>query len=288
MQDLFFDRNGHLSDLGVSQYVDAIRSGTTEDLPHELVTHVEKCKECKKEVLRLHAIMADIKQEESVPGPQPVTPVQKTHRWPFYAYRIAAAVAFFVLVGAVAVYFLTSTDEITIVDEPGLEQPLPYGPEETPPPLMEDEEPADRDTEHLEPADRDPEYRDPADQDPEEPEAEDRRAEEMLRDRYAANFEPLTLYESMTEQSFRSFGLEILAPQTGSEVRDGVTFRWEIRYDDPLIVTIIDNHGDRVHQGTVSANEYYFDDFPAPGLYYWRLETDESLLFVGKFVVPAL
>ncbi|TVQ67430.1 MAG: hypothetical protein EA363_12340 [Balneolaceae bacterium] len=281
--------------MGVSHYVDAIRSGKTAELPRELVAHVEACKECKKEVLRLHTVMADIGHDEAATNPKFDKPAKLTGKWQYYAYWTAAAVALFVLLGSLALYLDTSTDEITVADEPRLDQPLPYGPEETEPPLIEDEEPderkaVDRDANEREAVDRDANEREAVDREPtdreqEEQEAEDRRAEEMLRDMYAANFEPLPLYESMTAQNFRSFGLEIVAPGVGSEIRDGVTFRWEIRYDDPLIVTIIDNQGDRVHQSTVSGNAYYFDDFPAPGLFYWRLETQESLLYVGKFTV---
>jgi len=59
MQDLVFEKNGHLSDLGVSRYVDALRSGNVAELPRELTAHVEVCKECKKAIMQLHALMKE-------------------------------------------------------------------------------------------------------------------------------------------------------------------------------------------------------------------------------------
>jgi len=66
MQDLVFDKNGHLNDLGVSGFVDALRSGKVAELPRELIAHVEVCKECKKAIMQLHALIPD------EPGQDPV------------------------------------------------------------------------------------------------------------------------------------------------------------------------------------------------------------------------
>ena len=59
MQDLVFEKNGHLNDLGVSRFVDALRSGKMAELPRELTAHVEACKECKKAIMQLHALVPD-------------------------------------------------------------------------------------------------------------------------------------------------------------------------------------------------------------------------------------
>jgi hypothetical protein len=109
------------------------------------------------------------------------------------------------------------------------------------------------------------------------------RVEEIDIDVYAENFEPLPIYESMVAQDFRSFRLEVISPEIDAEIRQGVLFRWDIQYDDPLMVTILNNRGEIIHEKTVSANEYYFDNLSEAGLYYWRLETEERLLYVGKF-----
>ena len=69
MQDPVFDKNGHIGDLGVSHYVDALRSGKTAELPRELIAHVEECMECKKAILQLHAILSDPEsnQDDTIP-----------------------------------------------------------------------------------------------------------------------------------------------------------------------------------------------------------------------------
>jgi len=251
MRELF-DKEGHLSDLGVSHYVDALRTGKVDDLPRELTGHVGECKECKKSVLQLHAVMRDTgpgKSEKYYFFDKPARPQKRIY---FSAYRIAAIVAFFVFLAILAFYFIQSTDETIVFDDLP-----PVVTEEAKPPVAEEEK--------------------------EEIEIEEKEIDRRL---YAANFEPLPLYESMVAQDYRSYGVEVLAPGVGIEIHDGVTFEWEIRYSDPLIVTILNNHGDHIHQNTITETTYRFDNFPEPGLYYWRLETEQRLLYVGKFVVP--
>jgi len=69
MKDIVFEKNGHLSDLGISRYVDALRSGKIAELPRELTAHVEACKECKKSIMQLHALMPDEPGEDPVRKP---------------------------------------------------------------------------------------------------------------------------------------------------------------------------------------------------------------------------
>ena len=213
----YFENNGHLNDKGVSLYVDALRLDKINTLPAEVTGHVEECTECKKAVVQLNALMEDTAPaaDETHPFFDKANTSGKSRY--FSVYRIAAAVAFFLLIG-VLVFYVTRSPHVP--------------------------------------------------------------------DTFAENFEPFPLYESMVEQDFRSYGLEILSPGAGEEMRNGVTFQWEIRYDDQLIVSILDNRGEIVQTNTLTEDVYHFDDLLEPGLYYWRLETEERLLYVGKFIVP--
>ena len=69
MKDFVFEKNGHLSDLGISRYVDALRSGKIAELPREITAHVEACKECKKAIMQLHALIPDEPGEDPVRKP---------------------------------------------------------------------------------------------------------------------------------------------------------------------------------------------------------------------------
>jgi len=78
MQDLVFEKNGHLNDLGVSRFVDALRSGKMAELPWELTAHVEDCTECKKAIIQLNALMPHEPGQDS--DRKPVKGDAKGHR----------------------------------------------------------------------------------------------------------------------------------------------------------------------------------------------------------------
>jgi len=78
MQDLVFEKNGHLNDLGVSRFVDALRSGKIAKLPRELTDHVEGCKKCKKAIIQLNALMPHVPSQDS--DRKPVKGDAKGHR----------------------------------------------------------------------------------------------------------------------------------------------------------------------------------------------------------------
>ncbi|MCB0276366.1 MAG: hypothetical protein KDI06_16240 [Calditrichaeota bacterium] len=75
-------------------------------------------------------------------------------------------------------------------------------------------------------------------------------------------------------------GLPIMHP--------GIIFEWRPLAEDagPLSVIILNNRGDVIGRQENRGNRFTFVASLPAGLYYWSLESPQSTLFVGKFVVP--
>ena len=105
-------------------------------------------------------------------------------------------------------------------------------------------------------------------------------------DFYAANFEASPNLEDMVGQVFRStYSLKVLSPEKGVNLKGEITFQWEIQYDGELYLKILNNVEDVIWEEMTKSNDYRFTNELAPGLYYWKLETEDRLLYVGKFFV---
>ena len=98
----WFAEGRHLSDVGVSLYVDALKLERTSDLPEEILRHVQKCQKCKVEIMGLYTVLQD--QDYSRLGPHPFFDAQETGKREkgIPIYRIAAGFAVIVTLGAVA------------------------------------------------------------------------------------------------------------------------------------------------------------------------------------------
>lgn len=97
-------------------------------------------------------------------------------------------------------------------------------------------------------------------------------------------FAPLPDLDDLVQDGFRSGSAELIAPRPSDDVVPPVTFRWK---DAPEAsrVRIVTNTGKTVAAAGVTGESYVFRGRLTPGLYYWKLESSEELLAVGKFFV---
>jgi hypothetical protein len=100
----------------------------------------------------------------------------------------------------------------------------------------------------------------------------------------AANFEPSPNLEGLVQNDFRSTSIEALSPVVGKVTSQPITFKWK-NYDGPVTLKVLTNKEETVFTSTTEASNLTMKKNLIPGLYYWKLETDEELLFVGKFIV---
>lgn len=107
---------------------------------------------------------------------------------------------------------------------------------------------------------------------------------------YAANFAPSLRLESLAGQAQRSSDLSvsIFSPLLGENLHGEVLFRWQITRGEesiavPLDLKILNNHESVVHNVRTEAQEYRLREQLAPGVYYWTLEYEGEMLYLGKF-----
>lgn len=113
-------------------------------------------------------------------------------------------------------------------------------------------------------------------------------------DLFGPNFEPLPYFEEWISEDTRSAGetLEVvMSPAIGEKFTDkGITFQWRMRENVPVTLKILTNVEEEVLTATPDPTQFPFytvvvepDTFTEAGLYYWRLEDEQDVLYVGKF-----
>jgi hypothetical protein len=104
-------------------------------------------------------------------------------------------------------------------------------------------------------------------------------------ERYAANFAESPTLERFVDRSFRSGDIIIQSPTVGEIMRDSLVFDWEAQIAPPFVLRIVNNREDPVSRHTVTGSHYVLARRFTPGLYYWKLESNDQLVYVGKFLV---
>lgn len=103
----------------------------------------------------------------------------------------------------------------------------------------------------------------------------------FLSDNYAVSPE----FEGLIGVHYRSSDIEVESPTVGERIHGKVAFKWARGEKEKIILKIINNKGKEVFLVQTNENGYEFSRTLDRGLYYWRLETTDELLYVGKFLV---
>jgi len=101
----------------------------------------------------------------------------------------------------------------------------------------------------------------------------------------STNFEILPYLEGMLSDVSRSESVDVLSPETGEVVHGKPVFSWEGMQGEKVYLIILDNLGNERFAFTTDDNQFTLPKKLDPGLYYWKLETKDDLLFLGKFLV---
>ena len=99
------------------------------------------------------------------------------------------------------------------------------------------------------------------------------------------NFETLPYFEEILSDVSRSESITVLSPEVGAVIQDKPLFKWEDLEEERVYLIILDNQGNELFRFTTHKNQFKLSKKLNPGLYYWKLESEEDLLFLGKFVV---
>lgn len=100
----------------------------------------------------------------------------------------------------------------------------------------------------------------------------------------ADHFAPSPNLDDLVRSDFRSESIEVLSPENDAIVSSPITFRWK-QYQGPVILKILNNREMTVQMSNVKENRFVTTKSLVPGLYYWKLEDEGELLYIGKFFV---
>ncbi len=261
--------DGHLNDESTAHYVDALLEGSIENLPEEVLTHVESCCNCKDKVLELSLFLgnqdtvAEQQTDVSVSSDEPkIIPLETYRRRSVIPMRIAAG--FFVAVLMMAAYVFLMDDGAALRNKL-----FNFGDSTQVQPV---------DTVKVEPKIQTP--------------AEKNLTLTGVKTKTAkANRGPAPRYrinptlENMIGSQYRSSGVQIASPQNNASFPGQITFAWTRTGQTPQTLKILDNQNKLKFQYDLTGDSLEFNETLKPGLYYWKLENKQDLLYIGKFFV---
>ncbi len=249
IRDAHFSDAGHLSDEGVSLYVDALKLGEVQKLPQSLIDHASGCLRCKQNITGVYALVAE--EDYRNLGPHPTLlehPAQAPSRFPAHL-RIAAIVV--AVVGmAVFLYFQlmqTPSERVTGPPQPSETALIPVDSVSVTPPVAK---------------------------------GEGKGGGTAL----AAAYEESSDLEDLIGTERRSEGISVQEPAIGQSISGPVTFRWQTNLGAPVTLLVYTNREALLERAEVSRTPYTLKTSLSPGLYYWKLVADGDLLYVGKFL----
>ena len=101
-------------------------------------------------------------------------------------------------------------------------------------------------------------------------------------------FSPDPMYEYYIGSQYRSDAgqLTVVSPQVGMITNgEKVEFRWEYDNAENLQLTVLNNRQEMVVSTKGNNQRFMLTSTLSNGLYYWKLESETDLLYVGKFIV---
>jgi|WetSurMetagenome_2_1015567.scaffolds.fasta_scaffold179753_1 hypothetical protein len=267
MKDLKLNKffiNEHLTDEAIALFADALALDTIDTLPDLLKNHVDECTQCKKEIIAVYEI---IKQDNTIKN-------IKAH--PFFVnidhskgqnlkirklYLIKIAAIFVLLLGLGIVVYLFVRSENFLKDETHLSIITKKQNEQ----VITTESSIKYNT--LEKSDKNV--------------SDD-------KNKLVLNLKKSDLFETLIESHYRSDYLEVLVPTIAQKflLNGSIKFKFKGEVSSPLIIMIYDNEEKKVFEkDSLTLNSYTFKTQLSSGLYYWKLITNDDLIFVGKFII---
>jgi len=98
-------------------------------------------------------------------------------------------------------------------------------------------------------------------------------------------FQTLPYLEEMLADVSRSEMVTVFSPEIGQKYHGHLLFQWDGTGEEKIYIKILNNQGDEIEYLESNKGEIQFNKKLNTGLYYWKLESEDDLLFVGKFLV---
>jgi hypothetical protein len=247
MTERFFGGEKHLNEEGVALYVDALKLNTLSQLPPAVRDHVADCHVCKKDITGLFTLLDDVDYSGVQSHPLFRLPRPGTSPVPLLM-KIAA-----VLVGvaglATLAYYMGPLRQ---------EQPS----------RQTSQGDAGRGVDSVQ-------------------KGQDTGTQFTMatKEEFASNYNVDPELEDLVNGRSRSAALSVMTPANGSVPGPDAVFSWKGEERKPLAVSIMNNRGDAVLSESGLHARFVLKQRLSPGLYYWKIESETELLYVGKFFV---
>jgi hypothetical protein len=274
-QKSYFNNEGHLSDESIAYFAEHLINNETTNVDTKLLEHVEDCSKCKKNILSLCDILDEVKgfnsEEErfnSYPGSYKTK--QHTGGWTnFRIIQLAAAVI--ITVGIIGIIVKHNLNYFSMQDRNGKldisMNKLPVSKEfidTMPDKIIKKPIPPEENQKLIKK--QKPNY-------------------ELL----AANFKQNPAYEELLKSGLRStIALESVSPPNDYhfKMNENIEIEWRNTIGSPVIFILFNNLGVEVFRSIkTEVPPIKVNYHPSSGLYYWKLETEDDLLHIGKFTV---
>ncbi len=129
---------------------------------------------------------------------------------------------------------------------------------------------------------------------PENEKIQQEKESELLANLTGPEFNPSPYYEEWINENVRSGNIlidKVISPKnTDKYLNQPVLFKWLMRENIPVNLVIMNNDDDIIFSTKVAADnfpEYSISvkesDLKNSGLYYWRIEDEIEVLYLGKF-----
>ncbi len=268
-ENIYFE-NGHLNDDAVALYADGLLEQGTPELQEAVLVHVADCVECKDKIIDVTTFL---RNPETVPMTREAAPTgddlkpERKKQW--YASPMRIAATFFAVTVMAVTFYYVQQDGMLFTDLDGDQLvTAPQGP---------------TDTTSL--TAKQPVKKTPAPKTVKKTAPKVKTTQPANR---ATAFIANPTLESMIGDNYRSSIYQVFSPKNNVIVNGDIHFRWRnLNSELALTLKIFDNDNMLFKniQYDVKGSGFVFKEKLPPGLYYWKLETAEDLLYVGKFIV---
>jgi len=112
-------------------------------------------------------------------------------------------------------------------------------------------------------------------------------SEEIYQELLAILYQENPMLEGMIDMNYRSELINLYLPEPNRVFRlgDEVVFYWKPEIQTKIFLTITNNRSIIVFQALLKGRQLIIDQSFSPGLYYWKINTEQENLFYGKFSV---
>ncbi len=281
--DFWLD-NGHVSDEGAALMVDAFRSNQTQDVPVLVAKHIEECMECKDKIIDVTTFLRNVDSSGTSSPSFVSAALQKTGKpkWPYYLFKYAAIWVGIAVIAAIFILFFQGprlmdgdkTNKHAALNQKGSD--LSNGDSSrsssTTAKIAESNNSSAGNTNIS-----------PVPVGGKEEKESKPNFQAALHNRFAVN----PNLESMTGTQMRGTGFEVISPANNEALELPIHFAWKTSLDSPLTIKIVNNRNKTLYSYSVQGTSLAMNDALSVGLYYWKLESRNELVYVGKFFIRA-